>query len=107
MSPAVGQAFPEKENFKLVRVPVFIVAAAKDQITPLKTNAAHYAKMIEAAHYKILGTEAGHYVFLNEAKDGLRQEAPLFFNDPPGEDRKAIHEQALQLAIEHFKKTLQ
>lgn len=106
MSPAVGQAFPERENFKHVRVPVFIVAAAKDQITPLKSNAAHYAKMIEAAHYKILGTEAGHYVFLNEAKDGLRQEAPLFFNDPPGEDRKAIHEQALQLAVEHFKKTL-
>ncbi|HET6543351.1 MAG TPA: dienelactone hydrolase [Chryseolinea sp.] len=106
MSPAIGQAFPTKENCKDVSAPVYIVAAAKDMLAPPKTNAVHYAKLIRNAQYKILGTEAGHYVFLNEAKDGLKQEAPMFFNDPPGVNRKKIHDEALQLATDHFRKTL-
>jgi predicted dienelactone hydrolase len=106
MAPAIGQAFPSKENCKDVSVPVYIVAAGKDVLAPPKTNAAHYAKLIRNAQYKILGTEAGHYVFLNDAKDGLKQEAPMFFNDPPGVNRKEIHEQTLQLATDHFRKTL-
>jgi len=106
MSPAIGQAFPAKENFKDVTVPVYIVVAAKDAIAPLKTNAAHYAKLISKSQYKVLGGEAGHYVFLNEAKEGLKQEAPTLFNDPPGVNRKAVHDEALRLAVEHFGKTL-
>lgn len=106
MSPAVGQTFPTKENFKDVTVPVYIVAAANDQMAPLKTNAAHYAKMISASHYKTLGGEAGHYVFLNEAKDFMKKDAPLFFADAPGVNRKEIHDEVLQLAADHFTKTL-
>ena len=106
MSPAIGQAFPGKENFKEVTVPVYIVAAANDAIAPVNTNAAHYARLIAASHYKALGGEAGHYVFLNEAKDALKRDAPLFFTDPPGVDRRDVHEQALQLALDHFSKTL-
>jgi predicted dienelactone hydrolase len=104
MSPAIGQTFPAKENFKNVSVPVYIVAAGSDQIAPLKTNASHYAAMIVTSQYKIIGSQAGHYVFLNEATDGLKNEAPLFFTDPPGVDRKLIHEQVLKLAIDHFRK---
>jgi predicted dienelactone hydrolase len=106
MSPAIGQTFPTKENFKDVTVPVYIVAAANDQMAPLKTNAAHYAKMIGTSQYKTLGGEAGHYVFLNEAKDFMKKDAPMFFADPPGVNRKAIHDLVLQLALEHFRKTL-
>jgi predicted dienelactone hydrolase len=106
MSPAIGQTFPAKENFKNVTAPVYIVAAANDQMAPLKTNAAHYAKMIGTSLYKTLGDKAGHYVFLNEANDGLKKEIPMLFDDPSGVDRKAIHEQTLQLAVEHFRKTL-
>ena len=106
MSPAIGQGFPSKKNFKEVSVPVYIVVTAKDAIAPPKTNAEHYAKLIAKSQYKILDSDAGHYVFLNEAKDGLKQEAPLFFNDTPGVNRKAIHEQALRLATDHFRKTL-
>jgi predicted dienelactone hydrolase len=106
MSPAVGQAFPTKENFKDVTIPVYIVVAARDMLAPALTNAAHYAKNINKAQYKVLGTEAGHYIFLNEAKDGLKQELPALFSDPPGESRKAVHDEALRLAVEHFGKTL-
>lgn len=106
MSPAIGQAFPSKENFKDVTAPVYIVGAGNDQIAPLKTNAAHYAAMIKNAQYTVVGDEASHYVFLNEANDGLKTQAPLFFQDPPGVNRKSIHEQVLKLAIDHFKKGL-
>jgi predicted dienelactone hydrolase len=106
MSPAVGQTFPTKENFKEVTIPIFIVAAANDQMAPLKTNAGHYAKMIGISQYKTLGDEAGHYVFLNEANDFLKKDAPMFFSDAPGVNRKAIHDEALQLAADHFARTL-
>lgn len=106
MSPAIGQAFPAKKNFSDVNVPVYIVVAAKDKMTPTKTNASHYAKLIDKAKYKELGTEAGHYVFLNEAKDGLKQELPHLFSDAPGESRKAVHDEAVRIAVEHFRNTL-
>jgi predicted dienelactone hydrolase len=106
MSPALGQAFPAKEDFKKVNIPVFIVAADNDQMCPLKTNAAYYAKMIPEAQYKVIGNGAGHYVFLNEAKEGLKNEAPMFFKDPEGVDRASIHHQTLDFAVGHFTKTL-
>ena len=106
MSPAIGQAFPGKENFKEVSVPVYIVAAENDAIAPVGTNASHYARLIATSQYKALGGTAGHYVFLNEARDALKQDAPLFFTDPPGVDRRDIHEQTLRLAVDHFSKTL-
>ncbi len=106
MSPAVGQSFPDKSSFKDVSIPVYIVAAANDQIAPLETNAAHYAKMLTGGSYQTLGGKAGHYVFLNEAKEFLKQDGPVFFADPAGVDRKVIHDQTLELALEHFRKTL-
>ena len=36
MSPAIGQAFPGKENFNDVKIPVYIVVAAKDMLAPAK-----------------------------------------------------------------------
>ncbi len=106
MAPAIGQAFPTGTNLKDVLVPIYIVAAAKDQIAPVKTNAAHYAATIANSKYKVISSDAGHYVFLNEANDGLKNEAPLFFSDPPGVSRKLVHEQVLELAFDHFKKGL-
>lgn len=106
MSPAIGQAFPTKENFSDIKVPVYIVAAGKDQIAPLKTNAARYAAMIKNSTYTIVGPEAGHYVFLNEANDNLKNQAPVFFKDPAGVDRRSVHQQTLMLALDHFNKGL-
>ncbi|WP_276370515.1 alpha/beta fold hydrolase [Chryseolinea sp. H1M3-3] len=106
MSPALGQGFPSKENFKDLTVPVFIVAGGNDQICPVKTNASHYSSLISKAQFKIVGTHAGHYVFLNEAKEGLKNEAPVFFKDIDGVDRRQIHDQTLSYAVDHFIKTL-
>ncbi|HZI25146.1 MAG TPA: alpha/beta fold hydrolase [Chryseolinea sp.] len=106
MSPALGQGFPSKENFKNVSVPVYIVVAGNDQICPMETNAKHYAAQIRSAQCKVVGEKAGHYVFLNEAKEGLKSEAPVFFQDAAGVDRHAVHEQTLSQAVDHFRKTL-
>lgn len=106
MSPAIGQVFPAEKNFKDVVVPVYIVAAGKDKIAPLKTNAEHYAVMIKNAHYAVVGTEAGHYVFLNEANEALKNQAPVYFNDAAGVSRKSVHEEVLKLAVDHFKTNL-
>lgn len=106
MSPAIGQAFPGKESFNELVAPVYIVVAGKDQIAPIETNAAHYAAMIKTSEYKVVGPDAGHYVFLNEANDVLKSQASVFFQDPPGVDRHLIHQQTLKLAVDHFKKGL-
>jgi predicted dienelactone hydrolase len=106
MSPAAGQAFPDAAHTSDVHVPVYIVAAGNDQIAPLETNAKHYVKLVKDAQLVIVGRSAGHYIFLNEAKEGLKQQAPIFFADVERVNRKEIHEQVLDLAIKYFKKTL-
>jgi predicted dienelactone hydrolase len=106
MSPALGQIFPVKENFKDVNVPVSIVSVGKDQLAPPGTNALHYAKMIGGAKYTELSPAAGHYVFLNEAMEPVRKEAPHLFTDAQGVDRKDIHNKGLSLAVTHFSQTL-
>jgi predicted dienelactone hydrolase len=106
MSPAAGQAFPNAASTRGVHVPVYIVAAGNDQIAPLETNAKHYVTLLKDAQLVIVGANAGHYIFLNEAKDGLKQQAPLFFTDPEQVSRGEVHQQVLEMAIEHFKKTL-
>jgi predicted dienelactone hydrolase len=106
MSPALGQGFPSKDNFKNVSASVYIVGAGNDQICPLETNAKHYAATIPSAKFKVVGEKAGHYVFLNEATEGLKSQAPVYFQDVVGVDRHAIHELTLNHAVEHFKKTL-
>jgi hypothetical protein len=45
-------------------------------------------------------------VFLNEAKDILKNNAPTYFSDPPSVNRKIVHDKALALAVGHFKKVL-
>lgn len=106
MSPAVGQGFPTKQNFSRVTIPTYIVTVGGDEIAPPKTNAAHYAKLIQRAEYTVIDEQAGHYVFLNEAKENLKNEAPIFFLDRPSVDRHAVHEKTLTLASTHFLKSL-
>lgn len=106
MAPALGQGFPSREKFNKVTVPVFIAAAEHDQICPVKTNAYHYAALLPAAQLQIVSADAGHYVFLNEAREMLKSEAPLLFNDPAGVDRGEVHAKTLSHAVEHFTRTL-
>jgi predicted dienelactone hydrolase len=106
MSPAAGQGFPTKQNFSEVSIPTYIVTVGGDKIAPPNTNAAHYAKLIPRAGYALIDEQAGHYVFLNEAKESLKSQAPMFFSDRAGVNRREVHEKVLAVAFEHFRKTL-
>lgn len=106
MSPAAGQGFPTKQNLSQVSIPTYIVTVGGDKIAPPNTNAAHYAKLIPRAGYALIDEQAGHYVFLNEAKESLKSQAPMFFSDRAGVNRREVHEKVLAVAFEHFRKTL-
>jgi predicted dienelactone hydrolase len=104
--PAVGQGYTEKSQFKEVDRPLYIVDVEGDSITPYKTNALHYHQLIPASKFLLIPGKAGHYVFLNEAAEPVKKEAPVYFTDDPSVDRHAIHQQVGELAVEFFKENL-
>jgi predicted dienelactone hydrolase len=104
--PAVGQGFISKSQFKDIDKPLYIIDVESDSITPYKTNALHYHQLIPASGYLLIKGKAGHYVFLGEAADPVKKQAPVYFADDPTVDRHLIHEQAGNLAVSFFKEKL-
>lgn len=106
MCPAVGQGFTQQSQFKDVDIPMFIVGAQSDSIAPVKTNAAHYHKLMSRSKLMIVPGKAAHYVFLNEAIPEVKKTGGVIFNDDPTVDRHAVHEQVGDLAAKFFKESL-
>jgi predicted dienelactone hydrolase len=106
MAPALGQGFRTKEQTKNITIPVYIVAAKADSIAPVKINAAHYKHLIPQAKWYETPENAGHYVFLNEGNEDMRKNAPIFFNDAPGVNRRDIHTKVVTLALGFYKQQL-
>lgn len=106
MAPALGQAFKSAEQFSLVDKPILIIGAENDERTPVQTNAKHYHQLIQHSTYNEVPGKTGHYVFMNEAKSGLKRNAPLIFTDDVSVDRKAEHKRISTLAINFFDQQL-
>jgi predicted dienelactone hydrolase len=104
--PAIGQGFINQSQFKDISRPLYIVDVESDSITPYKTNALHYHKLIQASGYLLIKGKAGHYVFLGEAAEPVTKEAPVYLIDDPSVDRHKIHEQVGKLAVGFFKEKL-
>jgi len=104
--PAVGQGFADKSQVKEIDKPLYIVEIESDSITPYKTNAEHYHDLILGSKYLLIKGKANHYVFLGEAAEPLKKEAPIYFTDAPTVDRHAIHQQVGELAAAFFKEKL-
>lgn len=102
MAPALGQAFTNSEQFRGIKVPVFIAGAESDSIAPLNTNAAHYRRLIASAEWLLIVGKAGHYVFLNEGSESMKEAAPVYFKDDVGVDRNKIHGEVIKKAIDFF-----
>ncbi|HEY4325288.1 MAG TPA: hypothetical protein VGN20_14920 [Mucilaginibacter sp.] len=100
--PAVGQGFTSKDQFKLIDKPVYIVGAESDSIAPFKTNALHYHELINKSKFELVKGKVGHYVFLNEAIDDVKKQAPIFFTDDPSVNRHEVHERVAQRAVDFF-----
>ena len=64
------------------------------------------AASIPGSQFLLIKGKAGHYVFLNEAAEPVKKNAPVYFTDDPTVDRHKIHQQVSTLAVEFFKKNL-
>lgn len=104
--PAVGQGFTKQSQFKDVDIPMFIVGAQSDSIAPVKTNAAHYHKLMPKSKLMIVPGKTAHYVFLNEAIPEVKKTGGVIFNDDPTVSRHAVHELVGNLAVKFFKESL-
>ena len=102
MAPALGQGFSSKDQMKDVNIPIFIVGVQSDSIAPITTNASHYKKLLPKAEWYLIKGKAGHYVFLNEGNEEMKQAAPTFFKDPDDVDRYKIHQQIINKAASFF-----
>lgn len=106
MAPALGYGFTSKAQVSAITIPVFIVGAKADSMAPVATNAAHFKKLLPQAGYYVTEAKAGHYVFLNEGTEEMKKQAPIFFRDVEGVDRKQIHDRVIALAVQFFKSNL-
>lgn len=106
ISPGTARGFVNKEQFKTVRDPVFLVGAASDSITPVEFYARHYHKLIPHSQYYEFPGRTGHYVMLAEAIEEVQKEAPLVFTDHPSVDRRAVHLKVQRLSLDFFEKNL-
>lgn len=106
ISPAIGQGFVNKSQFKEVNKSLYIVEVENDHITPYKTNAEQYHKLIPASQYLLIKGKADHYVFLGEAAEPVKKQAPVYFTDDPSVNRHQVHQQVGGLAVEFFKEKL-
>jgi len=104
--PAIGQGFADPSQFKEIDKPLYIVEVESDSMTPYKTNAEHYHDLIPASQYLLIKGKANHYVFLNEAAEPVKKEAPIYFTDDPSVDRHTIHQQVGEMATKFFKEKL-
>jgi predicted dienelactone hydrolase len=102
MAPAIGQGFQQKEQLININDPILIIGAEKDEITPIETNAKHYHKLIKNSNYIELKGNIGHYIFLNEAKSGLKRDAPLLFKDNLAINRRSEHNKVAKIIINFF-----
>jgi len=106
LAPAIGQGFQQKEQFKNINNPILIIGAEKDKRTPNETNAKHYHKLIKSSKYIELKGKIGHYIFMNEAKNGLKRVAPLIFKDDKTVNRNKIHKKISKIVIDYLDKEL-
>lgn len=104
--PAIGQGFTKRSQFKDVKDPVYIIGAESDRIAPVKTNASHYHQLIPKSKLYVVPGKAGHYVFLNEPIEALKQSGQGFFTDDFSVDRHAVHQLIGGMAVKFFEEAL-
>jgi len=102
---ALGPGFAA-EDLADIKIPVAIVASAKDEWVPLAENAGHYAELIPGAQLTVL-PEGGHFTFLSVCNEQGRERAKeICIDTDPTVNRAAIHEQVDKLILDFFDSNL-
>ena len=102
LSPALGLGFENIEQTKNISSPLLIIGAENDQIAPIKTNAENYKKLITNSIFLKLEGKVGHYIFLNEGNESLKNEAKKYYMDDKSINREAIHVNVEKEIIKFF-----
>lgn len=106
ISPAIGGSFRSAEQMRRIDIPVYIIGAEGDQITPPATNSEHYHKLIKKSDFYLFRGKAGHYVFISEGNPDLAKRLPVYFADDPSVSRREIHDKTIVLAVKYFEQKL-
>lgn len=102
MAPAIGQGFHDKSQVDRVDKPVLIIGAQQDDRAPVHTNARHYSELLDSSEYIELSGQVGHYIFMNEAKNPLKRNAPIVFKDHSSVDRNYLHQEVSNMVLQFF-----
>lgn len=92
----------EPRSVAAIDIPVALMTGASDTETPFDACTRWLEKQNPAFTVTRLDEPVGHYVFLQEATDTGKASEPAICVDPPGVNRRAIHQQAAQAAMDLF-----
>ena len=92
------------ESLAAIDIPVGLMVGAVDTEAPPQDCAAWLAERIPGSGLTVLPGNVGHYVFLCEATELGQSSVPDICVDPPGVDRRTIHDQVAQEAVALFQR---
>ncbi|MEL6364926.1 MAG: prolyl oligopeptidase family serine peptidase [Pseudomonadota bacterium] len=100
LAPALGQMMSD-DSLRAMETPLLVIGGGRDQVAPVATNARRIADEAPGATLTVIG-DAGHYSFLNACTARGRRFVAVC-RDAEGVDRSAVHDQAADMVIEHFR----
>ncbi len=93
----------DETSLRRIEAPVHILVGAADAVAPPEECSVWLHERLRSSDLDILSANAGHYVFLPEAKDMAPDVGPEVARDAPGVDRQAIHNQTAAAALKLFR----
>lgn len=96
----------DKAGLAQVQVPVKLWDASEDEVLPIQYNVLHIQALLPHRPALHLVPKAGHYIFLAPCSAAMQKELPQLCTDPPGVDRKQVHEEVNADAVRFFSRNL-
>jgi predicted dienelactone hydrolase len=89
-------------SLRAIDLPVAIAVGEADREAPPDDAARWLHAHLPRSSLELLGAEVGHYALLAEGTPAGRAEMPELWSDPPGVDRRAVHDRVAALALATF-----
>ncbi len=106
MAPATW-CFGKPNALGKLKTPLGIVATVSDEVLAFQEHMEPLIVQSIPARLKLLRNGETHFVFLNRASEkGKKILGKRIFHDPPGVDRKQLHQEIGSFAVEFFKEYL-
>ena len=102
LAPAPPVRALTDESLAAISAPVAILVGGADAEAPARDGADWLAERLAGTRIEHLGPMVGHFVFLPEATDAGRRDAPELCLDARSVDRRTIHDGVLATALRLF-----